>query len=95
MPSTRIVTGEWARGHELDLIEAVQSALAISIKIPSWDRDIIVDLYDSKRRIIPTGRSDRYTRIEITLFLGRSIDAKRAVYRAIVRRNLQGSMRSA
>ena len=66
------------------MIEAVQSALATSIKIPSWDRDIIVDLYDSKRRTIPTGRSDRYTRIEIALFLGRSMDAKRALYRAVV-----------
>jgi phenylpyruvate tautomerase PptA (4-oxalocrotonate tautomerase family) len=84
MPRTRIVTGEWAREHEMELIEAIQSALVSSIKIPDWDRDIVVDLYDGKRRIVPTGRSDRYTRIEIELFAGRSMDAKRALYRAIV-----------
>jgi hypothetical protein len=33
MPSTQIVTGEWARGRELDLIDAVKSALEASIRI--------------------------------------------------------------
>ena len=84
MPSTRIVTGEWARDREMELIEAVHSALVNAIKIPDWDRDIVVDLYDGKRRIVPTGSSDRYTRIEIELFQGRSMEAKRELYRAIV-----------
>lgn len=85
MPSTRIVTGEWARGREMELIEAVQSALVSAISIPDWDRDIVVDLYDGKRRIVPSGTSERYTRIEIELFQGRSMEAKRALYRVIVR----------
>jgi phenylpyruvate tautomerase PptA (4-oxalocrotonate tautomerase family) len=84
MPSVRIVTGEWARGHELALIEAVQSAMLSAIKIPEWDRDIVVDLYDRTRRIVPTGSSERFTRIEIELFSGRSIEAKRDLYRSIV-----------
>ena len=83
MLSTRIVTGEWARGREMELIEAVQSALLSAIRIPDWDRDIVVDLYDAKRRIVPSGASERYTRIEIALFQGRSMEAKRALYRAI------------
>jgi hypothetical protein len=89
MPSTRIVTGEWARGRELDLLEAVQSALVQSIKIPEEDRDIVIDLYENSRRIITPGRSDRFTRVEITLFSGRSMDAKRALYRILVQ-NLSG-----
>jgi phenylpyruvate tautomerase PptA (4-oxalocrotonate tautomerase family) len=84
MPSARIVTGEWARGREMDLIEAVQSAMLSAIKIPEWDRDVVVDLYDGARRIVPTGRSERFTRVEIELFLGRSIEAKRNLYRLIV-----------
>lgn len=84
MPSVRIVTGEWARGHEMALIEAVQSAMLSAIKIPEWDRDVVVDLYDRTRRIVPTGSSERFTRIEIELFSGRSIDAKRDLYRSIV-----------
>jgi len=68
----------------MELIAAVQSALLSAIKIPEWDRDIVVDIYDANRRIIPTGRSERFTRIEIELFSGRSMEAKRALYRSIV-----------
>jgi phenylpyruvate tautomerase PptA (4-oxalocrotonate tautomerase family) len=84
MPSTRITTGIWARGRERDVIEAVQSALLATIKIPNYDRDIVVDLYGPESRIVPTDRSDRYTRVEITLFSGRSLNAKRALYQAVV-----------
>jgi phenylpyruvate tautomerase PptA (4-oxalocrotonate tautomerase family) len=89
MPSTNIITGEWARGRELELIEAVQSAFLTAIKTPEWDRDIVLDLYANNRRIVPTGKSERYTRIEIRLFPGRSIEAKRALYKTIVA-NLSG-----
>jgi phenylpyruvate tautomerase PptA (4-oxalocrotonate tautomerase family) len=85
MPSTRIMTGDWARGREMALIDAVQSALVSAIKIPDWDRDIVVELFDDKRRIVPPGKSERFTRIEIELFSGRSIEAKRHLYEAIVR----------
>jgi hypothetical protein len=85
MPSSRIVTGEWARGRETELISALQDALQSSIKIPDWDRDIVVDIYRDNERITPPDRSNHYTRIEIALYAGRSIDAKRALYRAIAR----------
>jgi len=84
MPSTRITTGLWARGSETRLIEAVQSALLSALKIPDYDRDVVLDLYDEVSRIVPTGRSDRYVRVEITLFSGRSLDAKKALYNALV-----------
>lgn len=84
MPSTRIITGPWARGRERELMEAVQAALLAAIKIPDWDRDSVVELYGEDRRLVPSGRSERFTRVEIELFSGRSIEAKRALYRAVV-----------
>lgn len=84
MPSTRITTGAWAHGQEVRLIEAVQSALVSVLKIPDWDRDVAVDAHDPATRIVPTGRSDHYTRIEVILFSGRSLAAKKALYKAIV-----------
>jgi phenylpyruvate tautomerase PptA (4-oxalocrotonate tautomerase family) len=84
MPSVRIATGDWARGREAQVIEAVQAALVQALKVPEWDRDVLLDLYEDRRRIVPTGKSAFYTRIEIELFAGRSIEAKRALYRAIV-----------
>ncbi len=76
-------TGAWARGKELQLIDAVQASLLESLKIPDWDRDVIVTTFDGDRRIVPTGNSDRFTRIEIILFSGRTIEAKRALYASI------------
>ena len=84
MPVTRIVTGDWAQGREIEVIEAVQSAMLAALKIPDWDRDVTVDTYSATQRIVPTGRSERFTRVEITMFAGRSIEAKRALYKTIV-----------
>jgi phenylpyruvate tautomerase PptA (4-oxalocrotonate tautomerase family) len=84
MPSTRITTGAWARDREAAVIEAVQAGLLRGLKVPDWDRDVVIDVCDTARRIVPTGRSDRYTRIEIQLFAGRSLEAKKRLYASIV-----------
>jgi len=83
MPCVRIAAGTWAVGVELKLIEAVQSALLSAFKIPEWDRDVVLDIYDSNRRIVPTGRSKRFTRIEIIGIASRSLDAKRTLFKTI------------
>lgn len=83
MPCVRIATGTWAVGIEMQLIEAVQAALVSAFKIPEADRDVVLDLYDANRRIISTGRSERYTRIEIIGIAARSKDAKRALFKTI------------
>ncbi len=83
MPCVRISTGVWATGSEAKLIDAVQSALVTAFKIPEWDRDVVLDPYDESRRIVSTGRSERYTRIEIVGMAARSMDAKRALFKAI------------
>ena len=83
MPCVRIATGIWIEGREMALIEAVQAALEAKFQIPAWDRDVVLDVYDARRRIISTGRSERYTRIEIVGIAARSIEAKRALFKAI------------
>lgn len=90
MPSTRITTGTWARGNEERIIAAVQDALLSALRIPDYDRDVVLDLYEATRRIVPTGRSERYTRIEVAMFSGRSLDAKKSLYGALVA-NLAGA----
>jgi phenylpyruvate tautomerase PptA (4-oxalocrotonate tautomerase family) len=84
MPCVRIATGLWATGREEALIAAVQSAVVAAFRIPEGDRDVVLDLYDERRRIVPAGRSSRYTRVEIVGIAARSPEAKRALYRAIV-----------
>jgi hypothetical protein len=51
----------WAQGSELQLMEAVQRALVASFRIPENDRDVVLDLYDPMRRLLPPGRSARQT----------------------------------
>jgi hypothetical protein len=85
MPSARITTGEWARGRELELLDALHSAMVDGIKIPDWDRDVIVEICGDKARVSPPNRTARYTRIEIILYVGRSLEAKRSLYKAIVK----------
>ena len=83
MPMTRIETGAgWLGERQQELIEAVQSALKAALKLPDWDRDVV--LSEHAHRIVPPGRSERYTRVEVLLFDGRSPLAKRRLYAAIV-----------
>ncbi|MDA9476750.1 4-oxalocrotonate tautomerase [Bradyrhizobium sp. CCBAU 65884] len=79
-----MTTGGWARGSEQKAIEAVQSALLSVLKRPDYDRDVVLDIYDADVRIVPTGRSEHYTRVEVVMFSGRSLEAKRALYKLLV-----------
>lgn len=85
MPSTRVSTGTWAQSRGPEILEAVQAALVEALKIPTTDRDVVLEILDESRRIINPARSDRFTRVEITLFSGRSFAAKRQLYKALVR----------
>lgn len=85
MPSTRVSTGRWAETRSQEVLEAVQAALIEGLKIPETDRDVVLDIYDPSRRIVRPTRTERFTRVEVTLFSGRSLEAKRRLYQALVR----------
>jgi phenylpyruvate tautomerase PptA (4-oxalocrotonate tautomerase family) len=90
MPCVRIATGAWATGSEMKLIEAVQSALVAAFRILEPDRDVVLDIYEENRRIVSNGHSERYTRVEIVGIAARSLEAKRALFKAIAD-NLQAA----
>lgn len=86
MPSTRIETrAGWIGDRHEALIAAVQSALIEGIRIPEHDRDIRVLEYPPHAFAPPPGRGANYTIIEITLFTGRSLEAKRRLFAALAR----------
>lgn len=68
------------------LIEAVYLAQRDALKVPEHDRQIRYIEHRPEHFAVPPGKSDNYTVVEICLFPGRSLDAKRALYRAIVDR---------
>ncbi len=67
------------------LLEAVHAALVEVLKIPDDDRTQRLCEHSPEDFEIPPTRTDRFTLVEITMFPGRSMTAKRHLYQAIVR----------
>lgn len=87
VPHVRI---EIVKGRSLEerqqLLQAVHDALMEAFGIPDDDRIQRIVEHEPENFEIPPESSDRYTLIEITAFPGRSADAKRSLYRTLVRR---------
>lgn len=85
MPSTTVeVIREYTPEQESAIVEAVHAALVEGIKIPEGDRTVRLVVHQPHRFAIPPDRTDRYTVVSVDLFEGRSMDAKRNLYKAIV-----------
>jgi phenylpyruvate tautomerase PptA (4-oxalocrotonate tautomerase family) len=66
-----------------ELFEVVHGALVECFRIPDHDRSQRFVEYAPENFEIPPGRGPNYTVVTIVAFAGRSLDAKRALYRAI------------
>ena len=86
MPNVTIeVRRQYSPQEEEQIIAAVHAALMEGIKTPAWDKTIRLVAHEPHRFAVPPGRGDRYTLVDIDLFSGRSLEAKRALYQALVR----------
>ena len=67
-------------------MDAVHGALQHAFQIPPHDRHVRLLAHEPHRFACPphAAQPDRYTQVSIDAFEGRSIDAKRALYRQIV-----------
>jgi phenylpyruvate tautomerase PptA (4-oxalocrotonate tautomerase family) len=89
MPSVLIeVRRAYTPDEEVALIDAVHASLVAAFKIPVEDRFSRLIAYPPHRMVDgpEPGVADAYTRVTIDCFPGRSLDAKRALYREIVER---------
>jgi phenylpyruvate tautomerase PptA (4-oxalocrotonate tautomerase family) len=68
-----------------ELMEAVHLALVESLQIPEDDRIQTLYEHDDISFEISPYKTEMFTIIEITMFPGRSLDAKRNLYKAIIR----------
>ncbi len=68
------------------MIEAVYLAQREALKVPEDDRQIRYIEHRPERFAVPPDKTQDYTYVEILLFPGRSLQAKRALYRSIVER---------
>ncbi len=87
MPLVKIEVRKSRRADEIeDMIEAVYQAQREALKVPEGDRQIRYFEHKPEHFSVPPGKTENYTLVEITLFPGRSLEAKRNLYKSIVRR---------
>jgi len=90
MPDVLIeVRGHWLGQRKQAFIEAVHAAMVDALRIPEHDRVLRLVEHNVDNFLIPPNRGDRFTRIELQMFAGRSLEAKRKLYRCIVERLAQ------
>lgn len=68
------------------LLDVVHSSLVEAFKIPIHDRTQRVYEFSKVDFEIEDGRSDKYTIVEIIIFPGRSVEAKKKLYKLIFSR---------
>ncbi len=89
MPSSQIeVRRQYSRADEAGLVDAVHESLVAAFEIPPGDKHVRLVVHEPHRFATAPRLSqpDRYTLVTIDCFAGRSIDAKRNLYREIVER---------
>lgn len=87
MPSVLIeVRKQYTQEQEIALMEAVHAALRTAFKILPGDKNVRLVVHAPHRFACPPDRErpESYTHISIDAFAGRSLDAKRALYKTIV-----------
>lgn len=87
MPSALIeVRKQYTQEQEIALMEAVHAALRAAFKILPGDKNVRLVVHAPHRFACPPDREkpESYTHISIDAFAGRSLDAKRNLYKAIV-----------
>lgn len=87
MPSVQIeIRRAIGTDEEMAIIEAVHSSMREAFKIPPGDRNVRLVVHEPHRFACPPhlAKPELFTLIGIDAFSGRSLDAKRALYAAIV-----------
>ena len=88
MPTISIeVRKKYATEQEINLMNIVHKALVSAFKIPEHDREIRLFVHEPHRFQCPSDKThpEFFTQISIDCFAGRSIDAKRNLYREITK----------
>lgn len=87
MPLARIETRRpWPAEQVQALMDAVYESFREALKVPEGDRQVRYVEHRPEHFAVPPGKTANATLIEITMFPGRSLAAKKALYAAIVRR---------
>ena len=89
MPSTQVeVRRTYAPETEAAILDAVHDSLVAAFAIPVEDKHVRLVVHEPHRFAVPPTLSspEAYTLVVVDCFAGRSVDAKRALYREVSRR---------
>lgn len=90
MPLTTVESCKPRTAAEVQhLLESVYQAQIEAFNVPDTDRQIRYYEVPAEHCYIPPGRTDNFTVVTVQLFSGRTVDAKRTLYRTIVTRFAQ------
>jgi len=86
MPDVLVeVRGDWLKDRKVDFIDAIEDGIVAVLRTPKDDKILRLIEHSPENFSVPRWAGEYFTHIEITMFKGRSIDVKRALYRAIVK----------
>jgi hypothetical protein len=78
------VRGSWLKGKQTAFLEAVHQAVVQALETPDDEPLARLIEHPAGNYVTPHSAGERFTRIEIVLFAGRSLEPKRKLYRAVV-----------
>ncbi len=84
MPLVRIETRKWMTGQtKRAVLDAVHASLVIAFRIPEQDRNQRIVEYAPEDFEASASKGERFTIVTIDAFAGRSLEAKRTLYREL------------
>jgi len=87
MPIAKIeVRRSWSSEQQQRLISALHAAMMDALKTPERDKQIRYVEHLPEHFAVPPQASENYTLVELSMFPGRSLEAKRHLYQGIVKR---------
>jgi phenylpyruvate tautomerase PptA (4-oxalocrotonate tautomerase family) len=87
MPIAKIEVRKSRPAHEVQaFIDAVYHAQIEALKVPVTDKQIRYIEHKPEHFAVPPDKTENYTFVEILIFPGRSLAAKRTLYASIFRR---------
>jgi hypothetical protein len=86
------VRGSWLEGKQAAFLDAVHRTVAQVLLTPADEPLVRLIEHAATNYLIPRSAGERFTRIEIALFAGQSVEAKRNLYQAMAR-NLRPYLR--
>jgi phenylpyruvate tautomerase PptA (4-oxalocrotonate tautomerase family) len=87
MPIAKIeVRRKWPPEQQQHLIQALHAAMVEALKIPERDKQIRYVEHRPEHFAVPPEATENYTLVELSMFPGRSLEAKQNLYQGIVKR---------